>query len=168
MAGRVQRPALGQNVPLGTLYNARLDCFLPLTVQRQNTDVPFTTSNGPKTSEPHTRVTHGDSLKDRCSLLGLSSDLAASHFADFLKPLGSGGYLSQPPGDANSPTAALLVAFETFQTHLHLHAQERTIWFDPTAFNSQNATHVVVSIHWGVQSVVTVKSRSSTAKDGPV
>ncbi|KXJ85107.1 hypothetical protein Micbo1qcDRAFT_224806 [Microdochium bolleyi] len=65
MAGRVQRPALGQNVPLGTLYNARLDCFLPSSLHHHGTLVPSSMHHEAQDSQPYTKTTYQDSLKAR-------------------------------------------------------------------------------------------------------
>ncbi|KAJ1331910.1 50S ribosome-binding GTPase [Microdochium nivale] len=164
MAGRVQRPALGQNVPLGTLYNARLDCFLPSSLHNHGTLVPSSVHSEALESQPHMKIVHEDSPKARCELLAMTSDMAASHLAGLLTPLGSSSYLSEPPKDPALPAGALLTTFATIQTRLQLGSPDHADWLDPGAFNGGDATHVVTSIQWGLQSIVAVGLRDTPAK----
>lgn len=89
----------------------------------------------------------------------MTSDMAASHLAGLLTPLGSASYLSEPPTDPALPSGALLTTLATSQTRLQLGGHDHAAWLDSEAFNGGDATHVVASIQWGLQSIITVKLR---------
>ncbi|KAK0714525.1 hypothetical protein B0H67DRAFT_664020 [Lasiosphaeris hirsuta] len=155
-----RRPALGENVPLGTLYDARTDTFLPQCRLMAGTIPPESLTVSPE-AKVDIKICAGPSRMDKFGLLGFHHDLIASLIAGCVQSHGITKYLDigrQPDGGS---TAALLYRLSTLTELLTIGAAGG-VAFDLEALRAAEATHVVVRVEWGVQSVIEIRPLSGS------
>lgn len=165
MAGHIQRPALGEQIPLGSFYDARSDQFLPFTILEPGADFSPSMVNETAIPERKIRSVLDDSLHARLSLLDFSPDLSASFLADLLDPLdptGAAGSLNQPLPKPPSLSAAILLRIAAAQVKLQFYGHAQANCLNTKLLQSTEATHVLVDVQWGLESVVTFSKETSS------
>ncbi|EPE05478.1 aaa atpase domain containing protein [Ophiostoma piceae UAMH 11346] len=171
MAHRLNRPALGQKFPLGTLYNAHNDTFQNLSLFSEHPveDAIVTTWH----QKSDTTLNNTDSYRGRLALLGAGPEFEASLFSG-LAVAGGCGRCLQEHSPIGSPTtvqhyAALGHKLVTVEDSLLPNNPALRGHVVPEVLqNSTEATHVVVSIIWGSQSVIVargISQHSNSAAD---
>ncbi|KAH8650654.1 hypothetical protein BGZ60DRAFT_509014 [Tricladium varicosporioides] len=135
----LKRPALGQAAPLGGLYNARNDTFVPLSVLRTSPPVNAVTVMDIPSSD--IKYSRADSFKE-------------NFLAGFFNVDGSGRYLKVNRDTNLMVQASLVYNITTVNEVINFQAHE-----------SDLATHVVAEIDWGSRNIVTVKQNLSQQKN---
>lgn len=84
----LKRPALGQVATLGSLYDARSDAFLPLSLfdEPLRSDAVETTQH----QSPAIKVINGDTFTEKFDACGIDGELGVSVLAGLAKVEGSG------------------------------------------------------------------------------
>ncbi|KAI1802416.1 hypothetical protein F4811DRAFT_573088 [Daldinia bambusicola] len=153
----LSRPALGECVPFGTLYDARTDKFLPQSLLKNDVQISKESSSVPKDQPPEVKVVFNDSYQSKFDLMGIRSDLGSSVLAKLIEPKGACAYLNAPQGREGALYAAIhhkiISLRETFNV-MRPRNQDAVEW---EALRNPSATHFVAGIDWGIQSVVSIK-----------
>jgi GTP-binding protein EngB required for normal cell division len=153
------RPALGQKVALGALYDAKLDIFHPGSIL---TGVPPTGAVTERSAEKtNTSVTIGGTYRERHNALDIQGDTAASILAGLIKPQGSGVYLRNASSDRLILCGAIHHHVSTVQEKLNFMAPELHNHLDLDLLQNRDSTHVVLGINWGLHTVLEVKQHLS-------
>ncbi|KAI7976285.1 hypothetical protein EIK77_010758 [Talaromyces pinophilus] len=159
----LERPALGETASLGSLYDARTDNFIGLSLLKGPPP-----ENAVRTTDNHT--THSsfstrDTYKDKFDNMRIGGDLSASFLAGLVTVGGSGRYLADKRESNLVIQASLHHHLTTVNEELDLDSSEirEQISFEglsPGA-NTDIATHVVTKISWGARNIVTAKREIS-------
>ena len=163
MAQRLNRPALGQKFPLGTLYNAHTDTFQNVSLFEEHpVENAIDTARHQKSD---TALSNVDSYNGRLALLGAGLEMGASLFSG-LAAAGGCGRCLQEHSPTGSPTtmqyyAALGHKLVTAEENLRPNNPALREGAVPEILQSSTeATHVVIGIVWGSQSVIVVRGTS--------
>jgi len=155
MEDHLQRPSIGENAHLGTLYDARSCTFLPDSIfkrqYRLSKACVFTTSEKKIAVEVTVaHDTYGTILKD----LKIKPDLGVSILAGLLQARGATGYLKHVKQNSNTLHAAVHRTVTTGTQELNLPELYKAGGIGIHALASQKATHFVVGVEWGIRSIV--------------
>lgn len=163
MDSPVTRPALGNLVGLGALYDARTDTFLPDSLFEETPEDAVDTKINIKTTAELAQFTR---LRDRLSFLGISPELGASILTGLTAVDGCGLYLTDRPSNSdNVAQGALHFTFTTIDDQLNLTASGVKEQIPADTLDIGKATHVVTGITWGAQFVVTACQSASNPED---
>ncbi|KAF8426193.1 hypothetical protein EV426DRAFT_641150 [Tirmania nivea] len=153
------RPALGQIAKLGTLYDAREDIFLPLCIL--NAKVPRSVITRMEKTITEFDFSEDDSLQDRFNKMGLNTDLQASYLSGFVKVEGSGRYLNKIQNTGGAVEVSMYHRVTVMEESLEVRSRELADFLALDYIEGGFATHVVVGITWGANSIVTAKHQLS-------
>ncbi|TGZ81925.1 hypothetical protein EX30DRAFT_239815 [Ascodesmis nigricans] len=160
----VQRPALGQSASLGTLYDARTDTFLPLSlVSGPVPDAAQVIKVFDKAREKFT-ISSSDTFKEKFIQFGFNQELQASFLGDFVKPEGSARYLNETRDSNLTQHTSLYHKITTVLEKLDFVAPGLKPCLDFSVLNDSPATHIVAEITWGAYTVVRAE-HSVTMRD---
>ena len=162
MEALTQRPALGQNVAIGVLYNARKDEFLPdnLISSRLPEDALQIIGH----NKVDVTVNYGDTYRKRFDTLGMPQALACSILADSVRCAGASRYLAEPR-ESRFMHAALQQTFNTCTQTLNFHFPNLRDYLTSTTVNNPDATHMVAGIEWGSRSIISVRVYGKSAAE---
>ncbi|KAK0717327.1 hypothetical protein B0T26DRAFT_871839 [Lasiosphaeria miniovina] len=153
----LERQALGQAASLGTLYDARSDIFIPLSLFKAAPPVDgdaVTTTRVPSSS---VRNSDKDGLNYKFYELGINPNLGASYLAGFLNVNGSGCYLDAKRDTHLAAHASLTYNLTTVNEAINFEASQLKDTFELRVLQLGLATHIVTEITWGARSIVTVQ-----------
>ncbi|RGP69995.1 hypothetical protein FSPOR_4285 [Fusarium sporotrichioides] len=158
----IHRPALGQEVAIGTLYDAKRDQFLPLSV------LPLPVPGGivskfPCPTQQQHEITWsvGATHKERFTLLGIDSNLAASVACDLIVPQGSGMFLKGGTSQTDILQGNVRHIYNTSMECLDLKEPDFLDILAQGIIGSTDrySTYVVLGINYGLQNIITMKYR---------
>lgn len=149
LPGTLQRPALGQKVDLGTLYDGRTDSFVPRSLFRENPAAAMVSITENRSRDAKT--VKASSLKDKLDHLGIKPHLAASLMAGLAPVAGCGHYLH-----STMKTTAMKLTFTTSCEMLNLEQIRNSLALD--VLEADIATHVVARIDWGAECIIEAKT----------
>lgn len=157
-----KRPALGQNVAIGALYNARKDQFLPDNLL--SPDLPEVAFHIVDQNKEDVTVNYGDTYRKRFETLGIPAALTGSILADSVRCGGASRYLAEPR-EGRFVHAALQHTVNTCSQTLNFHFGGLRDHLTSTTVSNPDATHMVAGIDWGSKSVISVRvySKSTAA-----
>ncbi|KAB8267137.1 hypothetical protein BDV30DRAFT_244581 [Aspergillus minisclerotigenes] len=162
MNGTLVRPALGQAAPLGRLYDARSDTFIPLSILSKDPGEDAVTSM----DNPQTDVNYGhsESYRDKFSLLNISAELSVSFLSGLVTVEGSGSYLSETKNSRHVLEMSFYHDIKTKNEILNIGnpALRERLFFE--ALEGSGATHIVAEIGWGSRTIITAKYTYSKDK----
>jgi len=159
MVATSTRPALGQVASLGTLYNARTDNFVPISLL--NAPIP---DSAISRSDNHTTTfdySESDSFEEKFSRMGLNAELKASFLGGLVNVAGSGSYLTESRDTNRIMQASLHYRITTVHESLQFMSNDLKGLFAFKNVDGSFATHVVAGITWGAYTVVTAKHQLS-------
>jgi hypothetical protein len=157
-----RRPAFGQIAAIGTLYDARNETFLSGSF--------FDKAPPPESvSETSLRKTscdviHSDSYKDNFKLMGVGNDFGASIIARLVVPNGAGRVLDEKTDSGHILCAAIYHQILTVREKLNPTSPGVNECRAVSFAGNHDATHIVMEIEWGAQSIVMARSRSDPSK----
>ncbi|KAJ4248770.1 hypothetical protein NW762_012608 [Fusarium torreyae] len=159
----LERPALGQVATLGSLYDARSDKFIPLSLfgEPLPPDAVRTTLN----QSLKIQIRNGDKLADKFDACHIDGELAVSVLAGLAKVEGSGLYLSDKRDTNRSVHSSLHYDMRTKKETLELTASGIKERISPKVLDTNAATHVVTGIHWGAHYVFNAKRQLHPSND---
>ncbi|KAH7173325.1 uncharacterized protein B0J16DRAFT_311119 [Fusarium flagelliforme] len=155
----IVRPALGAEVPIGTIYDATRDQFLPAS------GLPPTPPAGvilasPCPIERQNEITTsiGSSHAARFAAMGIDPNLAASVLSGLINPQGSGTFLTDGTSEKDILYGAVRHIYNTCQERLNLSPD----LLDMLAYNTasmadHHGAYIVVGVTYGLQSIITMK-----------
>ncbi|KAK5740821.1 hypothetical protein LTR17_004411 [Elasticomyces elasticus] len=161
MSNFAQRPALGQNVSIGALYDARTDQFLPDRLFKQ--DLPGAAFQMIGQHKVEVTATYGDTFRTRFEKLGISSNLAGSILAESVRYRGASRYLAEPR-EGCFIHAALHHTLSTCVQTINFQFSSLPDHLETTVVANPNATHMVTGIEWGSKTVISVRTYASAAE----
>ncbi|GKU03600.1 unnamed protein product [Fusarium langsethiae] len=156
----IHRPALGQEVAIGTLYDAKRDQFLPSSV------LPLPVPGGivskfPCPTQQQHEITWsvGATHKERFTLLGIDSNLAASIACDLIVPQGSGMFLKDGTSQTDILQGNVRHIYNTSMECLDLKEPDFLDILAQGTISSTDrySTYVVLGINYGLQNIITMK-----------
>jgi hypothetical protein len=157
------RAAIGRVASIGDLYDARSDKFCGTSLLKKRppdgviriTDNPFT----------DVQIIHSDTYSDKFEKLDIKAELKVSILAGLLSLEGSGRYLRDEKKSARAVRSSLLYNIQTKVEHINLFSEELRDCFALDALNVKSATHVVVEVSWGANSMITMEYSNSENRD---
>ncbi|KAK3367237.1 hypothetical protein B0T24DRAFT_635328 [Lasiosphaeria ovina] len=153
----LERPALGQAASLGTLYDARSDIFVPLSLFKAAPPVDGDAVTTTRVPSSKVRYSDKDSLNYKFYELGVNPNLGASYLAGFVNVNGSGRYLDAKHDTHLAAHASLTYNLTTVNEAINFEASQLKDIFDLRVLQLGLATHIVTEITWGARSIVTAK-----------
>jgi hypothetical protein len=159
----LKRPALGQIAALGTLYDARSDTFVPLSLL--NSSPPAAAVDKTEKHSTDVKISKTDTYKEKFARMGVDAELSASFLAGLVNVGGSGQYLADRRESGSVMLASMHYSITTVQEDLNLPAKELKDCFAFSTLESNIATHVVTGISWGAHCVITAKQEITNFDD---
>lgn len=164
MSYRLERPALGQKVALGTFYDAHTDTFQSMSLF--SGALPAGTVDTSHHQKTATALSFIDSHKERYDLLGISPEIGASLFSGLARAGGSGRCLRE-----ERKVVGTLTNMEHYGAfHHQMTMAEDRLQANNSALREHIATaclqygestHVVTGIVWGCQTVIIARCMSA-------
>ncbi|KAI0436713.1 hypothetical protein F4803DRAFT_566623 [Xylaria telfairii] len=145
------RSALGVAVPLGALYDARKDRFVASSLFKADCRIPQVATTNVLDTAPMVSISSGDGYQTKFDCLDTKFDQGASIIAGFVKPKGSGAYISDPARSYNCLQAAIVRKVPPL--------------VDLSSLTRSEATHFVAGVEWGIRSIVAIKYQLITHID---
>ncbi|KAL9616705.1 MAG: hypothetical protein Q9160_008458 [Pyrenula sp. 1 TL-2023] len=146
------RLALGQTVPVGTLYDARTDSFLRRSLVKE--EIPPSVISRNVEPAKFTDSGYQDGFNDKFSRLKIGYGLGASILSDFVPLDGVGRYFCRRPEDPPQLQAAIYHTIVTVRDRLELTSLELKGNLALSSLDTNEATHVLVEIEYGAQTVI--------------
>ncbi|CAG2170282.1 unnamed protein product, partial [Oppiella nova] len=158
------RTAIGQMASLGELYDARTDTFCAISALKIAPE-----KSGAVTIQDNPSIDlqyiHADTFSDKFDKLEIKADLKVSILAGLFQLEGSGRYLADTKKSARAVRSSLLYNIQTKAERLNLFSDELAECFALDALQATAATHVVVGVDWGANSMITMEYSNSENKD---
>ncbi|RSL68851.1 hypothetical protein CEP53_002391 [Fusarium sp. AF-6] len=159
----LKRPALGQVATLGSLYDARSDVFLPLSLLDEPLppDALVNTQHEPV----DIKVINGDTYTEKFDAFEIDGELGVSILAGLAEVEGSGQYLFDKRDTNHAVQSSFLYDVTTVGEELNLTARGIKERVTLNALDSSAATHVVTGVRWGARYVFTAKQQLDPSED---
>ena len=103
------------------------------------------------------KVTISKSLKDRHDFLDVKGELSASILGGLITLKGSGEYLQETKSTVNSSSMSVIFRMQTVQKTVFLQLLQDCINFDVLTNGTTPATHVITSVVYGANGLVTAE-----------
>ncbi|KAG5772719.1 hypothetical protein H9Q72_001219 [Fusarium xylarioides] len=158
----IVRPALGQQVAIGTLYDARVDEFLSSSILPPNPPQGTVLRSSCQPSHQRQSGIHqGSSHASRFNAMRIDGNLAASILSGLIDLKGSANFLKDSTLDGDILYGVNRSFFNTYEDVLNLHQSVLRNGMASGIFlpADRRSTHVVTGIRWGLQSIMTMKHR---------
>ena len=160
---KLSRAALGSIASLGDLYDARTDSFLKISIF--NRQIPEETLTLVDNHFSDIQLIHSDSYSEKFNKLNIKADLQVSFLAGLLNLQGSGEYLSDKKASARTVKSSLLYNIKTKEESINIFHVALKDVFALEAIESECATHVVVGISWGANSILSCEYLNTDNND---
>jgi len=164
MPHTISRQALGRIARPGDLYDATTDNFCGVSIFRQQ--LPPDCTSIFRTENPQSNISYNivSSLEEKCKNLDVTGELRLSIFAGLIEFDGSAQYLSKEKIGFKSVVCTIVCSIKTATEHLEFsHDQVQDyILKEPSGY--PGATHIVSSIEWGGNCVITVTDENKENK----
>lgn len=155
----LRRQALGEAASLGSLYDARTDSFIPLSLLNGPPPAKsISVTDMPKTD---IRFIRSETNREKLSNMNISAELSASFLSGLVQADGSGSYLNNAHNSKKVLEASLVYNITTKSEALRLNDEEVKKVLAFKSLKTSTATHVVIGIEWGANSIVTFRSTIS-------
>lgn len=158
----IERPALGQYVDLGTLYDARSDTFI---AQSLLSDLPESAVSLSGNSTSHLQVMSMDTYREKFNNLKIGPELGASFLSEMFDVARAAMYLHDKRRSASIEQASIQYAITTAEERVNFGNPELASYIDLSTIQGSGATHVLAGIWWGAQTIVTAKCHSKDDED---
>lgn len=149
----ISRAALGNIASLGHLYDARSDKFCGISIFNKNIPEDAVTITDSHFSDIH--LVHSDNFSEKFHKLDVQAELQVSVLGGLFTLNGSGHYLNDQKKSARTVKSSLVYNIKTKDEKVNIYHQDLKDAFAMDAIKSGVATHVVVGISWGANSVLT-------------
>ncbi|QPC71916.1 hypothetical protein HYE68_002668 [Fusarium pseudograminearum] len=156
----IHRPALGQDVAIGTLYDAKRDQFLPSSVLPLSIPEGIISRSPCQIQQQHEITSSvGATHRGRFTFMGIDSNLAASVACDLIVPQGSGIFFKDGTSQKNILHGNVRHVYNTCRECLDLKEPDFLDIIAQGSIHSADrySTYVVVGVNYGLQSIITMK-----------
>lgn len=157
-----RRPAFGQVATIGTLYDARNECFLPTSFFSKA--LPEGSVSSTLVNKTTCKAIHDDSYEGNFKFIGVSDDFGASILAGLVVPDGAGRVLREKTDSDHVLSAVVHHQILTVEEKLDPASPGVSGCRDPLFVDNLDATHIVVEIEWGAQSAIMARSQLESKK----
>ena len=158
------RAAIGRVAAIGDLYDARSDKFIGGTslFKRTPPNGVIKVTENPFTE---TQFIHSDTYSDKFEKLDIRAELKVSILAGLFSIGGSGKFITDTKKSARAVRSSLLYNIKTVVERVNLYDESLMDCFSMDALNLETATHVVVEVDWGTNSLVTLEFNNTENRD---
>jgi hypothetical protein len=154
-------PSLGRHVPLGTLYNAQTDSFSTQQIFESGLhDAIFIESPSSRAGIEQDHYNE-ETYSSKFKLTRTPPQLAASMLAGMAQPKVYGGYLMERPQTSTHNRRALRQTITSVEQKLDFTSEAMKQRLGDHADDLGRATHIVVEIAWGTESIVTLSAKDN-------
>lgn len=150
------RPAFGRAAELGSLYNARSETPVPLSLF--NNQLPRSCVFTTPIRKVDLSSSYVDSYKEKFEKMGIPPDAGESFLAGLVHPAGSSCYFRDTYHADQYLRASIYYILRTTQDGINLMNSWIEDFVASPAHKQIPATHVIVGIEWGITSVVSISS----------
>ena len=150
------RPALGRIALLGSLYNARSET--PVALSLFDGQLPPSCVSTTPIRSVDLRSSYVDSYKEKFEKMGIPPDSGESFLAGLVHPAGSSCYLRDTHQADQYLRASIYHTWRTIQDDINLMNSSIKDFVASPIREQIEATHVIVGIEWGITSVVSISS----------
>ena len=157
-----RRPAFGQVAAIGTLYDARNECFLSGSLFDRT--LPPESVSKTIIRRTSCKVVYNDSFEDNFKLMGVGNDFCASILAGLVVPLGAGRVLHEKTDSRHILVATIHHQILTIKEKLDPASPGVSECRAASFEGNHDATHIVMEVEWGAQSTVMARSHSDASK----
>ncbi|KAI0892882.1 hypothetical protein F4806DRAFT_505347 [Annulohypoxylon nitens] len=145
----LRRQALGEAASLGSLYDARTDSFIPLSLLNGPPPAKsISVTDMPKTD---IRFIRSETNREKLSNMNISAELSASFLSGLVK------------ADGSLLEASLVYNITTKSEALRLNDEEVKNALAFKSLKTSTATHVVIGIEWGANSITNIEGHFKLA-----
>jgi len=155
MSTILSREALGHIASLGDLYDARTDNFLKTSIFNQK--IPDAAIALIDNNFSDIRFDISDTYSEKFSKMNVTAELQVSVLAELFSLEGSGRYLNDKKTSARMAKSTLLYNIKTKVESLNIYHDDLKSIFALPAIETGMATHVVIGISWGANTILTSK-----------
>lgn len=159
----LKRPALGQVATLGSLYDARSDAVLPLSLFHG--PLPSDAVETTQHQSIDLKVISGDTFAEKFDVCGIDAELGVSVLAGLVEVDGSSLYLSDKRDTNQAVQSSLRYDIKTVEEELNLTASGIKKCVALNVLDTDVATHVVTGICWGARYVFTAERQLDPFED---
>jgi len=152
----LKRPALGQVAPLGTLYDARSDSFVGISIFKENLSKEAIKLT--QTGTTNVKIRRSDTYKEKFKHMDMGAGLSASFLAGLVDVEGSGKFLKDKARGSRFTQVSLYYDINTVEESLNVSSMQDRLQFD--RFKPEYATHLVTGITWGAKYVINSRRAS--------
>ncbi|KIY01181.1 uncharacterized protein Z520_02733 [Fonsecaea multimorphosa CBS 102226] len=159
----LKRVSLGETAALGSLYDARTDSFLALSLMNGSLPEPAVTREACPFSRSSVVETHD--LKYKFNAFGVEPHLGASLLSGLIVPSGSAASLLDRHESNFNVQMSLQHVVTTFRDKVNFTSPELQQYISRENIQLSHATHVVSEITWGNRSILTANYQRSAGED---
>lgn len=159
----MSRAALGNVASLGELYDARKDTFSGISIFKKTP--PEAALTHPDNHFSDIQLLHSDTFGEKFSKLDVSAELQVSVLAGLFSLSGSGRYLKDQKNSSRAVKSSLIYNIRTKDDNVNIFHEDLKDSFALDAIQSGVATHVVVGITWGANSVLSCEYQNTENRD---
>ncbi|KAI1798590.1 hypothetical protein F4811DRAFT_566311 [Daldinia bambusicola] len=159
----LKRQALGEAISLGSLNDARTDSFIALSILKNQ--APSEAIDETDIHKTDAKFIKSRTNYEKLSNMNISANLSASFLSGMVSVDGSGSYLNNTCNSKKVMESSLLYNITTKSQKLNLGHSGLREALGLKLLKLSYATHVVVGIEWGANSIVTFRSTTSENND---
>ncbi|KAH7143649.1 hypothetical protein EDB81DRAFT_624600, partial [Dactylonectria macrodidyma] len=157
------RPSLGQVASLGSLYDAKSDAFVPLSLVDKT--LPQGAVKTTRDMSTKFKYSETDSFKHKFGAFGVDAELGASFLAGLVEVTGSARYLSEIRTSELLMQSSLRCSITTVHEKFDFAVGDPDLGLVVDVSHSRVATHVVAGITWGASCVIAAKRPVTSSDD---
>ncbi|RIB02389.1 hypothetical protein C2G38_1991421 [Gigaspora rosea] len=145
--GIIQRKALGRTAVIGSLYDATKDTFCKTTIFK--TELPSNSIKRVDIPNANVMYEYEDSYMEKFKNLEVEPQLRISVLLGLVLLDGSGKYLDDIKESSRSVKGTLVYKITSVEEKLDIYRENVKACISTDAFNTSEATHVVIGVKWG-------------------
>ncbi|KAF0530837.1 p-loop containing nucleoside triphosphate hydrolase [Gigaspora margarita] len=145
--GIIQRKALGRTAAIGSMYDATKDTFCKTTIFK--TELPLNSIKRVDIPNASVMYEYEDSYMEKFKNLDVEPQLRISVLSGLVLLDGSGKYLNDIKESSRSVKGTLVYKITSVEENLEIYRENVKACISTDAFNTSEATHVVIGVKWG-------------------
>lgn len=157
------RSSVGRVAHVGDLYDARSETFCGISILKKQP--PPTALRVTDENHCDIQLVHSSTFSKKCEILGITGELKLSILAGIFALEGHGKFLKDEKKSARAVRSSLVYIINTKLEHLNLTSEDLKDCLEFKALQHNQATHIVIDVHWGANATITMESMNSESKD---
>ena len=159
----IKRKAFGRAAALGSLYDSRSDNIMSLSIFNQS--LPNDLIQTVDTHFSDYKYSFNDSFEEKFSNLNVEAELKLSVMGGLFKLEGSAKYLNEKKSSFKSVKGSMIYNIKTKRQFLSLTNEKLKPLVSSPALEMKNATHIIVGIDWGANTVASFEYENNEHSD---